>query len=184
MTGYYKNKMSNNAMLAYANGSMPRSKWTKSIIIDSLPDQIKPIAKQCYLDTLRYYFLIGDGYHHTGKYFNSTDFFCIDDNAIANFNPDELLQLNEQYIPQKETEFKLIYAFCKWGEWGGTRSHPKLIPHEGYCVLKDNWAYTEEMVKKKINGSHFEIVEKYERAPYGTAHTFNTIKHFFKLKKR
>lgn len=29
MAGYYKNKMSNNAVDAYASGEMPESKWTK-----------------------------------------------------------------------------------------------------------------------------------------------------------
>lgn len=180
MSGYYKSKMSNNAVLAYENGAMPISKWSKQAVLDELPDDVREIAKKYSADAVRYYFLAYDSYHHTGKYFNCTDFFSIDEYAIHNFDEAELAKFDEQFKdPKVEKKSKPTLAYCTWGEWGGTRSHPRLVNHSGYCVLQGNWAYTEELTKKKINGNHFDVISSFNRAPRGTAVVFKEIKQHF-----
>lgn len=181
MAGYYKNKMSNNAVAAYQNGEMPWSKWSKQAILDCLPKDIADIAKKYPLRALRSYFLFYDGYHHTGKYFNSTDFYYIDESIISNFCEEELREHSDAFKAEPKPKSISYLAYCKWGEWTGSRSHPKLVSHEGYCIIKDNWAFSQEHTKKKINGKHFEIVDKFQRAPRGTAHIFKDIKKYFKI---
>lgn len=80
--GYSGYSMSNNAISAYNKGSMPISKWTKQKIIQSISDisdtynlniDINAL-KKLKNDELKKY-LIQDGYHHTSKYYNTTDFY-------------------------------------------------------------------------------------------------------------
>ena len=63
--GYYGYSMSNNAVSAYADGEMPLSKWTKSVLVDTVEaanDNIKVAGLT--LSELRAKFLVYSSYHH------------------------------------------------------------------------------------------------------------------------
>ena len=84
--GYSGYSMSNNAVDAYNRGNKPISKWTKKAILD----EIKSIGEEYNLkfdferlkkeniSELRETILTKNGYHHTSKYYNTTDFYYID----------------------------------------------------------------------------------------------------------
>lgn len=84
--GYSGYSMSNNAVDAYNRGNKPISKWTKKAILD----EIKSIGEEYNLkfdferlkkenvSELRETILAKNGYHHTSKHYNVTDFYCID----------------------------------------------------------------------------------------------------------
>lgn len=83
--GYSHYSMSNNAKTAYSKGSKPLSKWTKKAIIDRIDEVIKgynlPLNiddyKKIKINELKNY-LKKQGYHHTSKYYNITDFYDLD----------------------------------------------------------------------------------------------------------
>ncbi len=83
--GYNKYSMSNNAVDAYNKGSKPISKWTKKEILSaiqnitdeySIPLDMESLNK-LKLSELKNY-LKKDGYHHTSKFYNTTDFYKVD----------------------------------------------------------------------------------------------------------
>lgn len=87
--GYIGKQWSVNAQDAYDNGEMPKSKWRKSIILDrieeilednNLENTIEDFSKLT-LEELRLY-LTPTTYHHTGKFYNSTLFYKIDEDAV------------------------------------------------------------------------------------------------------
>lgn len=101
MAGYdWNSGMSNNAVSAYENGEKPLSKWTKKAIlaevermmeddavVNSLEKEYGSVACQrlrsrlqrTELPELLVFALYKTGYHHTSKYFNSTDFYAVDE---------------------------------------------------------------------------------------------------------
>ena len=91
-SGYHGYSMSRNAVAAYQNGEMPKSKWTKTAMLAA-------IEGYCWENRLEYPALrlkrmrkaeLFDGYfsctswHHTSKFFNATDFY-----SVAGFALDE-----------------------------------------------------------------------------------------------
>lgn len=88
MAGYYpcskSYSMSKNAQIAYNKGYMPLSKWTKKAILEIIEDDylcddnlevILNFAKKHTLKELKEKYLRYMEWHHTGKYYNSTDFY-------------------------------------------------------------------------------------------------------------
>ena len=84
--GYNNYSMSNNAVEAYKRGNMPASKWNKTNIINKIKDISKefdiPINEEVLnktsLKDLKSQYLKKNGYHHTSKMYNTTDFYNID----------------------------------------------------------------------------------------------------------
>lgn len=80
--GYSGYSQSNSAIASKEQGSMPMSNWTKEDILSYLEDneQLKPyigIFKKMPLKKLKDTALRYDGWHHTGKFYNQTDFYSI-----------------------------------------------------------------------------------------------------------
>ena len=88
MAGYNGKSMSNNAVAAYENGEMPRSKWTKKAIIaaidehlnlyDRTIDGLEKMTKAQLFDT----FIEYSSWHHTNMFYAETDFFQLDEEAV------------------------------------------------------------------------------------------------------
>lgn len=78
--GYDGYSMSNNARAAYASGSQPMSQWSRAEfdgeVLDELDVAVKSI-KGGYKQFLKW-----EGWHHTSKFFNRTDFYQIDFAAV------------------------------------------------------------------------------------------------------
>ena len=80
MAGYKDDySMSNNAADAYEAGEKPLSKWTKNNIIATVGKDVidrNPQLKALNLKELRAIFLTQDGWHHTSKFYNETNFYA------------------------------------------------------------------------------------------------------------
>lgn len=87
-SGYVGQSMSVRAKNAYDAGEMPKTKWTKSAIMDVLytlfgdaASGFNRFSRQDLFDNLCTY----SSWHHTGKYANATNFYTIDRNTALLF---------------------------------------------------------------------------------------------------
>lgn len=104
-SGYIGYSMSRRAAEAYEGGEMPRSKWTKKAMVAAIEDAcdeldleydpaIEKMKKVELFDT----FLYNSSWHHTGKFFNETDFYAIDEDALA----DRFPELSDEQLEERE----------------------------------------------------------------------------------
>ena len=82
MAGYCGKKMSNNAVAAYAAGEKPLSRWTKKEVLEEISTysdcDFSKLTKAEILDN----FFAHSSWHHTGMFYNCTDFYSMDYAAI------------------------------------------------------------------------------------------------------
>lgn len=182
--GYIGNRMSERAKEAYDQGEMPLSKWTKDVILANLNDAKIDVTtvRKYSVQTLRDYFLYYSSWHHTGKYFNETVFYGINIPESIDFERlDQLEKANkEQRAHSRQTRkgAKPEIALITYGEWVGTRMHPKLKNHTAYAIITGNVAHLADGKTKRLSGSHIEVVETYSRCPRGhKAEIDNIRKH-------
>ena len=94
--GYSGWSMSVRAVEAYEAGEMPKSKWTKSRMLDEIAayyaDNFADVSDDAaaYLqgltkDELFARFFIATSWHHTSKLFNATDFYALDECAADEY---------------------------------------------------------------------------------------------------
>lgn len=102
MSGYNRQKcMSNNAVAAYEDGLLPKSKlkaWQKRAV------ETGAVMKA--------------EWHHTGKFYSETDFY--DPADFEGLNPKDF-----PVIKKEKSEENKWYVLVS-AEWGGTKSHPKI----------------------------------------------------------
>lgn len=90
--GYVGVRMSENAMYAYEDGEMPKSRWTKRAMLDAIEDwcdawgvpydgELSALRKQ----DLFARFFEWKSWHHTGKFANETDFYGLDEEALGEY---------------------------------------------------------------------------------------------------
>lgn len=98
--GYKGQSMSVNAVWAYDRGEKPLSKWTKSAILeeienifDELPEEKAEMIKKMTLTELRENFLTYTAYHHTGKFYNSTNFYQVNADRVENITVEEIREI-------------------------------------------------------------------------------------------
>lgn len=98
--GYKGQSMSVNAVWAYDRGEKPLSKWTKLAILeeienifDELPEEKEEMIKKMTLTELRENFLNYTAYHHTGKFYNSTNFYQINADRVENITAEEIKEI-------------------------------------------------------------------------------------------
>lgn len=89
-TGYVGCSMSERAALAYEDGEMPKSRWTKSAMLAAIADYCDMFglaydgsAAKLTKDALFERFFEWKSWHHTGKYANVTDFYGLDEDAVC-----------------------------------------------------------------------------------------------------
>ena len=95
-SGYIGHSMSRRAAEAYEDGEMPKSKWTKKAMVAAIqsycdefdmsfdPDVLKGMHK----DEVFERFFHESSWHHTSKFFNETDFYKLDEDAVCgSFRP-------------------------------------------------------------------------------------------------
>lgn len=88
--GYVGSSMSVRASMAYMNGEMPKSKWTKQRMLDAISEycdmfgmRVDESVAKMRKDELFEEFFEWKGWHHTGKYANRTDFYGLDEVAVC-----------------------------------------------------------------------------------------------------
>lgn len=94
-SGYISWSMSKRTAQAYADGEMPKSKWTKAAMAEAIKvccdendlaydPAVERLAKTALFDR----FFYRSSWHHTSKFFNATDFYAVDEDAVmAAFRP-------------------------------------------------------------------------------------------------
>lgn len=124
-SGYIGHSMSRRAAEAYEDGEMPKSKWTKKAMVAAIqaycdefdmsfdPDVLKGMHK----DEVFERFFYKSSWHHTSKFFNETDFYKLDENAVCGsfrpMNPTEVAErdaVRRQAIEEEKTEREAMRA--------------------------------------------------------------------------
>lgn len=177
MAGYDGYSMSNNAVQAYKDGEMPKSKWTKDIIIESIEEKVEDgeLVLKCSFSKLKklpakvlqVICLCYASWHHTSQCYNHTDFYLLDIDWIGKLTDDDLEQLaldykEEQKAIKKKKEEEVPETWeCRYYEWSGSRRHPKKEEFEKVGIIKGNWFYPfDGDKKKKVDGKHFSKIRK------------------------
>lgn len=91
--GYIGSSMSVRAAEAYENGEMPKSKWTKAVMLEAIAYAIQENdleitdeqwvnIKKMNKESLFNNFFEWSSWHHTSKYANETDFYSINEDAL------------------------------------------------------------------------------------------------------
>lgn len=90
ISGYVGWSMSRNAVAAYEDGEMPKSRWTKAAMVEAIRaccdenDLVyDPSVERMTKTELFDRFFRWSSWHHTSKFFNETDFFSVDDEAVT-----------------------------------------------------------------------------------------------------
>ncbi len=105
-SGYIGQSMSVRAKQAYDSGEMPKSKWTKSAIIEELENMFgeeeaagfKKFSRQALFDGVCSY----SSWHHTGKFANVTDFYSINRNNALLFAEENNITSMKETIENDE----------------------------------------------------------------------------------
>lgn len=157
-SGYAGWSMSKRAVEAYESGEMPKSKWTKTAIINAIFDAIAISDEQPKFnlrtlenysrDTLFCVFLTYKSWHHTSSHCNKTDFYgLIDLSGILAVTDHELI-INEKTCKEqrklererkKKAEENPELWLCEYLTWSGSRKHPKPEEHIGAGIIQGNW---------------------------------------------
>ena len=162
MAGYYGYSMSNNAYEAHMNGEKPWSQWTKSEIVDIISELNgnlnKELLKKVNKEQLMKVALIRTSWHHTSIVYNMTEFYSVDVDSIEELTNEKLVEMAK--VKRKKKDNELYYAYVEYGNWEGTRSHPKLVKIKCWCPIRGNVARVSSRFTKRVNGKHFEILKK------------------------
>ena len=148
--GYVGSSMSVNARDAYDSDEKPRSKWTKQEIVDEIKRLTGVDASKLTADELRVRYLKYAGWHHTGKYFNRTDFYSLDiPEELTQAEVDSIIAAREPRRREPKPKQRTMSAIVRFIEWAGTRNHPKRIEHQEVVHYKDDDKVVQTSVGNK-----------------------------------
>jgi len=135
--GYAGDAMSVGAVLAYREGAMPFSRWTKAALVDRIVELGGSELCGLYtLQQLKDQFLKHHSWHHTGIYANATDFYCVDESKVS-LCTDEAMRSQfgdvkaDRFIERLETR----------------RAE---APSEEKSHLKDTWVTFDELPDERV----------------------------------
>lgn len=167
--------------MAYESGEMPLSKWTKEDILDNVESYIKQNniqdvdlekIKKMSLKDLRNLFLNKSSWHHTGKMYNQTDFYSLDEDyldELTNSKIDSFLERKQKELEKQKEILKKgperKYGKIYYSEWEGEGRNKKkidlvspigLLEKRGeYTILLDEKG--NEILRKKTDGNYIRI---------------------------
>lgn len=164
--GYSGQSMSVRARNAYNSGEMPKSKWTKTEILNSLSDMFGEIPasgfKQFSKDTLftgvcRYL-----SWHHTGKYANETSFYSVSYEDALEFAHEHNIESMKGILEKEyDTVTNSRTSFVSDDNKDDLEDRIKNI-HEIYSTLlrhiSDNLSDIKEYLYKGQNALFFDIL--------------------------
>lgn len=167
--GYIGTKMSERAFEAHQNGEKPYSQWSKEDLLDSLPVEIQEKAKKLTLSELRCRLLHYSSWHHTGTYYNRTDFYEIDENQIDKLTAekiDEIITNRPKRVRVKKVKTKPLFVTAKirYTEWEGrfrNYRHPVTYTAVVQFMSDAKMVKIDYYTTKRL--SSVEIVEKIEQ---------------------
>ena len=154
--GYVGSSMSVNARDAYDSDEKPRSKWTKQEIVDEIKRLTGVDASKLTADELRGMCLKFAGWHHTGKYFNRTDFYSLDiPEELTQEEVDSIIAAREPRRREPKPKQRTMSAIVRFIEWAGTRNHPKRIEHQEVVHYKDD----DKMVQTSVGNKRMTSLD-------------------------
>ena len=154
--GYVGSSMSVNARDAYDSDEKPRSKWTKQEIVDEIKRLTGVDASKLTADELRGMCLKFAGWHHTGKYFNRTDFYSLDiPEELTQEEVDSIIAAREPRKREPKPKQRTMSAIVRFIEWAGTRNHPKRIEHQEVVHYKDD----DKMVQTSVGNKRMTSLD-------------------------
>ena len=174
MAGYDGYSMSKNARDAYDRGSKPLSKWNKAEIIATLKaeDAMEGAEKERLIKSLptpllKDLTLIVSEWHHTGSYYNKTDFYTVDSDKIADMTVEQIREAlkahkehQEEEKRRKEEEAKGRPVKAHYLEWTGSRNYPHASDKIDTGIIRGNWFYPDHGYgKKSIYANGFYEIE-------------------------
>lgn len=166
MAGYKGYSMSNNAVDAYMSGEKPISKWTKQEVIECVEElrlDIKDELKKLRKDELFDLVLRRSSWHHTSQYYNETDFYKIDEEAIENITAEKISEKIANRVPINKTEqLKEQYVLADYTVFEGK----KPINKSQYGIVKGDWFTSIDGDKKNIFGRWFKCRSNYEKKEF------------------
>lgn len=154
--GYIGRSMSINAKIAYDNNKKPLSRWRKADLVDIIEDvydaQVKRI-KGSYKN-----YLVVSEWHHTGPFFQATNFYKVDEEKVARAVEDgdiifytdaEVLALEEAARVEEEARQARMKEMKEWA--AQARAEEEALQKELRAAIK-----TERTSKrgKKIITAH------------------------------
>lgn len=174
MAGYYGYSMSNNAIVAYDNGEMPKHKWTKKNMLEAISDWLDSnrristinfheLTKQELFDQ----YFVYSGWHHTSKFYNITHFYSLDQDALLNVSIiDKKAEEEYQYRKKKAELLKAKHQLEKELERKKqskqVQERKDFIKQHGYCY---NSAYAVYLIYpeclqkiKMLNGKNINSI--------------------------
>lgn len=166
--GYIGNKMSERAMEAYDNGEMPLSKRTKEEILYAINSIRSDLDFSKLTKQELTIFLTRTSWHHTGKYFNATNFYSINEDYIREYNQEKIDNIIKNRAPRKKSEKKLkepnlyIAALVKYTNREGTRKHPKKFSYQEIIQFRSEDKKVFTNVGRKLLSS-VSILQKIEQ---------------------
>jgi hypothetical protein len=167
--------MSVRAANAYERGERPISRWSKRAILDAAlnegfgADDEKKLAAYP-LPALRAALLSPSGWHHTSKMFDADPA-----DADALFPRLDALAADARQAKAEHDEARPVKALIEYGEWEGSRSHPRLVTSTSRAVIVGGWAVLADGRRKRLAGRHMRVLARYDRAPRGTADEYRLI---------
>ena len=167
MAGYMGISMSNNAVQAYDEGKKPVSRITKEdLLMHGINESITFfkwfVKNYCHACE----------WHHSSPKYNITHFYDIEECCfmLKHMDIEKLkIEYKSQSKPKPEikADAKPYYARVEYSisTYTGRRKHL-----EAYAVIQRCWAYIKddyrkEIIRKRIDGKHFYIVEEYPYRP-------------------
>ena len=171
---YIGYSMSEGAADAYENGEKPKSAWSKNAMMDvittiieeeglNLDHQVFDAFPKSSLFAL---FFKESSWHHTGTFYNKTDFYALDYMFVRGLTNqrlyDMLKEVKEKKRRQKSDKLKALprYVEVKYLQWSGSRNHPKATEIVARGYIKGQWFTSNAGVRKNIYSAGFEVLEE------------------------
>lgn len=179
-SGYIGCSMSERAREAYEDGEKPKSRWTKSVMLEAiesyaeendiaLPDDLYHLSKAQLFEG----FFIRSSWHHTSVGLHETDFYSLSEDAME--DPSSTIDSIDRSRPKKtKADDTLHYATITYEEWKGTRRYGGYCRYVRPCIVKGNWAYTT-CNKKRLDGIHVLNIKYYDEMPEESQASYKAI---------
>lgn len=74
----------------------------------------------------------------------------------------------------REEPVKALVRYLVWPKTGGSKKKRPLVREE-YAILLPPFAYLASGTRKRLDGSHFEVVRRFESTPSGSGEVFAFI---------
>lgn len=157
---------SENSRMAKQQGIFPLSHWTKTKFLDAAaacegvtPEKLAALKKIKW-SILKSKFLYNSEWHHTSSYFNRTEFYALDEDALEEITLDELEAMATTPTPVKKDAAENYRVRAKYLVWSGSRRYPKATEHEETGTITGAWFVSDSGVRKSISANGFEVIER------------------------